>query len=165
MMSLPEVDTILDWAQEAGMKTGMVSTARITHATPAALYAKTSYRDWECDTMMPAPAPMEARDIARQLVETERGQRTNVVLGGGRAAFTPADDATKNHDVNDVNEFRCGRRDGVDLVKQWKHNHSRGQFVSSKSELFKINPKKTEHVLGNFVDFLKQKDTASLTRS
>ena len=99
--------------------------------------------------MMPAPAPMEARDIARQLVETERGQRTNVVLGGGRAAFTPADDAMKNHDVNDVNEFRCGRRDGVDLVKQWKNNHSRGQFVSSKSELFKINPKKTEHVLGN----------------
>ena len=164
-MSLPEVDTILDWAQEAGMKTGMVSTARITHATPAALYAKTSYRDWECDTMMPAPAPMEARDIARQLVETERGQRTNVVLGEGCPASTPADDATKNHDVNDVNEFRCGRRDGVDLVEQWKHNHSRGQFVSSKSELFKINPKKTEHVLGNFVDFLKQKDTASLTRS
>ena len=150
MLSLPEVDTILDWAQEAGMMTGIVSTARITHATPAALYAKTAYRDWECDAMMPEAAPREARDIARQLVETERGRRVNVVLGGGRAAFTPAEDAAEYHDINDVNEFRCGRRDGADLVKQWQHDHPRGQFVSSKSELFKINAKETEHILGCF---------------
>ena len=35
------------------MKTGLVTTARVTHATPAALYAKTAHRDWECDTQMP----------------------------------------------------------------------------------------------------------------
>ena len=44
MLATPEVDTVLDWAQEAGMATGLVTTARVTHATPAALYAKTAYR-------------------------------------------------------------------------------------------------------------------------
>ena len=44
MLATPEVNTVLDWAQEAGMATGLVTTARVTHATPAALYAKTAYR-------------------------------------------------------------------------------------------------------------------------
>ena len=30
---------------------------RITHATPAASYAATPYRDWECDTKLPARTP------------------------------------------------------------------------------------------------------------
>ena len=44
MLTTPQVSTVLDWAQEAGMATGLVTTARVTHATPAALYAKTAYR-------------------------------------------------------------------------------------------------------------------------
>ena len=43
------VTTILDWAQEAGKKTGFVTTTRMSHATPGALYAKTVNRHWECD--------------------------------------------------------------------------------------------------------------------
>ena len=43
------VKTILDWAQEKGMKTGFVTTTRMSHATPAALYSKTSCRFWECE--------------------------------------------------------------------------------------------------------------------
>ena len=31
------------------MDTGFVTTARVTHATPAALYARTANRGWECD--------------------------------------------------------------------------------------------------------------------
>merc|ERR1719347_337566 len=44
-----EVSTILDWAQAAGKKTGFVTTTRMSHATPAALYAKTVNRFWEGD--------------------------------------------------------------------------------------------------------------------
>ena len=44
MLNTPSVSTVLDWAQEAGMATGLVTTARVSHATPAALYAKTAYR-------------------------------------------------------------------------------------------------------------------------
>ena len=50
LSKLNEVETMLTWAQEAGMDTGFVTTARITHATPAALYAHTFERDYECDT-------------------------------------------------------------------------------------------------------------------
>lgn len=42
--------SIMDWAQAAGKHTGFVTTTRVTHATPAALYAHINHRDWECDT-------------------------------------------------------------------------------------------------------------------
>jgi alkaline phosphatase len=44
-----KLESILTWAQKAGMKTGIVTTTRLTHATPAALYAHSASRDWECD--------------------------------------------------------------------------------------------------------------------
>ena len=36
-------------AADEGMATGVISTARLTHATPAATYAETTERDWESD--------------------------------------------------------------------------------------------------------------------
>ncbi|HEX7952955.1 MAG TPA: alkaline phosphatase, partial [Burkholderiales bacterium] len=39
--------TILERAAERGMATGVVTTTRITHATPAACYAHSPDRDWE----------------------------------------------------------------------------------------------------------------------
>lgn len=48
--SLP---TILEQAAAAGKATGVVSTARITHATPAATYAHTPVRDWEGNQNLP----------------------------------------------------------------------------------------------------------------
>ncbi len=47
-----EIISTLDMAQEAGLKTGIVTTARVTHATPAALYAHSANRDWECDSFL-----------------------------------------------------------------------------------------------------------------
>lgn len=61
---------ILVYAKEAGMRTGLVSTCEITHATPAAFVANVKKRD------MP-----EA--IARQYLERE----VDVILGGGDRHF------------------------------------------------------------------------------
>jgi len=47
-----KVDTILKWAQDKSKSTGFVTTARVTHATPAALYAHIADRGWECDRDM-----------------------------------------------------------------------------------------------------------------
>ncbi|HVE58189.1 MAG TPA: alkaline phosphatase, partial [Pyrinomonadaceae bacterium] len=44
-----ETKTILEIAEEEGKSTGIVSTARVTHATPGACYAHTADRDWESD--------------------------------------------------------------------------------------------------------------------
>lgn len=44
-----KVPSIADWAQEEGKATGFVTTSRVTHATPAALYAHSPNRYWESD--------------------------------------------------------------------------------------------------------------------
>jgi len=36
-------------AEKAGMSTGIVTTTRATHATPASAYAFAADRDWESD--------------------------------------------------------------------------------------------------------------------
>lgn len=54
---------------------GFVTTTRITHATPAALYAHVSNRDWECDSSIPGPFKNCMKDIARQLVEDAPGNQ------------------------------------------------------------------------------------------
>lgn len=64
------VKTLLEKAAEKGKATGVVSTARITHATPAATYAHTPVRDWEADSNLPAGCGV--KDIARQLLEVSR---------------------------------------------------------------------------------------------
>ena len=47
-----KLSSILSWAQEAGLKTGIVTNSRLTHATPAALYAHAAERSWECDAFV-----------------------------------------------------------------------------------------------------------------
>merc|ERR1719304_110635 len=54
-----------DWASNVHKRVGVVSTARITHATPGAVYSHTANRDWESDSSSPGGCG----DIASQLVE------------------------------------------------------------------------------------------------
>jgi alkaline phosphatase len=42
-----QVTVFSEIATDMGKSVGVVSTARITHATPAAVYAKTANRNWE----------------------------------------------------------------------------------------------------------------------
>ena len=51
-----ELVTALELAEIAGLSTGIVTTARITHATPAATYAKSADRNWEDISDMPEEA-------------------------------------------------------------------------------------------------------------
>lgn len=71
-------------AKERGLALGIVSTARITHATPASVYARSASRDWEAFIVnAETHASSPCRDIATQLVEAE----WDVALGGGTAMF------------------------------------------------------------------------------
>ena len=49
MTDKSKVVSILTLAERAGMSTGIVTTTRITHATPASSYAHSVDRDWESD--------------------------------------------------------------------------------------------------------------------
>ena len=54
---------------EAGKDVGIVTTARLTHATPGAMYAHTPMRDWEADSDIPEGSEA-CEDIASQLVNS-----------------------------------------------------------------------------------------------
>ncbi len=45
-----ETKTLIEYAEETGRSTGLVTTTRLTHATPAACYAHSADRDWESDS-------------------------------------------------------------------------------------------------------------------
>lgn len=85
----------------AGKAVGIVTTTRVTHATPSAAYAHSANRDWYSDGEMP-PDALEGgcKDIARQLVEnipdievgtglgTPRGKRCEPSTTTGHRAGT-----------------------------------------------------------------------------
>lgn len=55
-----------------GRSVGFVTTARVTHATPAASYAHVADREWETDALLPSDPACAAngiKDIAAQLVD------------------------------------------------------------------------------------------------
>jgi alkaline phosphatase len=142
-----QVTTIAEMAEMAGMSTGAVSTARITHATPAAVYSHTPHRDWESDTDMPAEAMQEGCvDIARQLVEMKPGDGLEVAMGGGRQHFLPETAA----DPED--EGKKGRRkDGLDLTQKWVERYGNsGAYVWNKAQFDQLGPANVDHVLGLF---------------
>jgi len=141
--------TLLEQAEKAGFATGVVTTTRITHATPAATYAHVPERDWEDDSMVPPDATTSGcKDIARQLVEFGVGDGIDVILGGGRANFLPAAVADPEYP-----EVTGRRKDGRNLITEWLSlgNNSKGllrQYVW-KAESFAALETKGQ-VLGLF---------------
>ena len=70
--------------KEKGLALGIVSTARITHATPASVYARASDRNWEAYVeATDEDSGAQCEDIASQLVSTD----FDVALGGGTRSF------------------------------------------------------------------------------
>lgn len=75
--------TLLELAKARGMKVGVVSTAQITHATPAATYAHINQRNNENDIALQA-LPTDATYNQRL------GAGVDVLMGGGRRFFVPS---------------------------------------------------------------------------
>ena len=120
-----ELVTLLDIASLAGLATGVVTNTRITHATPAALFARTPHRRWESDAGMPEVARAAGcHDIARQLVEYDIGEGIDIVLGGGRREFLPEGSADPEYPG-----ARGLRIDGRNLIEEWQDRHSNGRYV------------------------------------
>ncbi len=118
-----ELVSALELAESRGKATGIVTTARITHATPAATYAKSPERGWESDDAMPAAArEAGCRDIAEQLVSFSVGDGLEVALGGGRRHFLPQQEGGR-------------RADGRNLIREWQAMHPQGNYVASADEL------------------------------
>jgi alkaline phosphatase len=100
------VRTLLEQAKRRDMKVGVVSTARITHATPAATYAHINDRNNE-------------NAIALQALPTDGtfnpalGDGVDLFLGGGRQFFVPSG-------TNDEEGGGGSRLDGRDLRAEFQ---------------------------------------------
>lgn len=126
-------ESIAKWAIDAGKSIGLVTTARVTHASPAGnilrlqtnlheidvefsvgLYAHSAERDWECNADV-AKSECDAslvEDIAQQLVHGDVGREFKVIFGGGRSKF---------YNENTENPYgnRGQRTDDRDLIREW----------------------------------------------
>ncbi|PHV12069.1 alkaline phosphatase [Chitinimonas sp. BJB300] len=120
--------TLLELAKAAGRGTGVVTTTRVTHATPAATYAHACHRDAESD-------------IAAQFVPGGAGFNSklvdgvDVLLGGGRQFFLPAGANGK-------------RADGRDLTAELQ---AKGYgYVASKADFDAVDSSKIDKLVGLF---------------
>ncbi|GAB6137866.1 alkaline phosphatase [Halanaerobaculum tunisiense] len=76
--------TLLEAAQRQGKETGLVSTTRLTHATPATFVSHIKDRDKE-------------NEIAKQILN----HKVDVLLGGGKRHFLPeSEDGARTDGVN-----------------------------------------------------------------
>ena len=106
-----------NWPTAAGLATGVVTTTRLTHATPASIFAHGPDRNWEDDSYLPAGEDGRGLSRPRRAVRSTSpfGDGPDVALGGGRAKFTP--------DTMADPEYASTKRhapDGRDLVAEWQ---------------------------------------------
>ncbi len=150
-LAATSVKTLLEKAADHGKATGVVSTARLTHATPAATYAHTPVRDWEADSNLPAGC--EVKDIARQLLEVSPKVRDSlkVAMGGGRTYFLPKTKNGANFFDPEYLTQQGRRNDGRDLTQEWLTTRGAGsQYVWNKAQFDAVDPGTTQHLLGLF---------------
>jgi alkaline phosphatase len=123
------VTTLLEVAKNKGFSTGVVTTTRVTHATPAATYAHICHRDLENDiaaAVVPGGAGYNAALGANGL---------DVLLGGGKQFFLPMAQGGK-------------RSDGRDLIAELKAKDY--AFAGNASEFNAINASATARMVGLF---------------
>jgi len=117
-----ELNTLFTDARQQGKSTGVVTTTRLTHATPAATYAHSPERNWEADSQLTDEAKTNGcKDIAAQLIDSP----LDIALGGGLKMFKPATDGGI-------------RADGLDLTVEWSQQQDH-HFISNRDELMKAD--------------------------
>ncbi|XP_037302148.1 alkaline phosphatase, tissue-nonspecific isozyme-like isoform X1 [Manduca sexta] len=153
------LDSLAAQFLKAGRRAGLVTTTRVTHATPSGLYAHSAYRKWECEATMPQDAA-ECKDIARQLVEDWPGRDLHVILGGGRQVLETNSTNTKE---DPYDTWSCRRRDNRNLTEVYiqdkEKRNLKYSYVKNTRELKEIDHQNTDYLLGIFANgHLKYED-------
>jgi len=104
---------ILTRAKKSGRSVGVISTARITHATPAAVYGHSVSRNWETkEDIDSKAAKFGCKSLSDQLLKNT----PDITLGGGAQKFTEkqlADWQEKDGHIYaaDAESFRAAPKD------------------------------------------------------
>ena len=120
---------------------GIITTARITHATPAGAYAHTPERDWESyDTRNfgKNQADLGCLDIADQLVR--RSPPLDLLFGGGRRFFYPV-----NRSDVENSSWTGSRTDNRSLIDDWK-----GKYIWNRTEMDQLTLGSSQPIFGLF---------------
>ena len=127
-----------DLVEKAGMSTGIVSTARLTHATPAAVYGHAQSRGWEADGDISKDGQASGCiDLATQLIAYGGADGLEVALGGGQRQFLSKDEGGK-------------RKDGKNLTIGWAKKSNAHTYVDNVTDLRAIDAGSDKKVLGLF---------------
>ncbi|KAA3676006.1 alkaline phosphatase [Paragonimus westermani] len=158
--SSQKIQSTLILAQKNGFSTGIVTTTRITHATPAASYAHSRDRNHEVDPsqnknystshwnfynseVSSSDSSFVCDDIASQLITN--GLDFNVILGGGSKMFYQNASAVTPKSPG-------SREDGKNLFEQWlreqQKRNRRYKLVFDSEELKQMNLDEVDYLFG-----------------
>lgn len=130
-----KLKNIFELVYQEGLSVGVVTTTRITHATPATVYAYSPDRNWETDGLLSkAGKDGGCSDIASQLID--QSHRIQVALGGGLEMF--------------MLEQYGGKRQSEDLINKWRSLYPYGKYVTNKKTLMSIEASSDTKLLGLF---------------
>ncbi|KAM9035271.1 alkaline phosphatase, tissue-nonspecific isozyme isoform 2-T2 [Sarcophilus harrisii] len=145
-----EVTSILRWAKDAGKSVGIVTTTRVSHATPSAAYAHSADREWYSDNEMPPQALTQGcKDISYQLIHNIPD--IEVILGGGRKYMFPKN--TPDVEYKDDEKASGTRLDGQFLTNVWKDKKPRNKnahYVWNRTQLLELDLDRVDFLLGLF---------------
>jgi alkaline phosphatase len=126
--------TVLEVAQKLGKKTGNVSTAEITDATPAVLDSHVSLRGCQGpnDTRTTCPGETKAAGGLGSIAEQTVDHKVDVVIGGGRNRFLQPLDAGGTKNVVDYAKEKGYRyvEDAAGLSAADRHKPLLGLFTT-----------------------------------
>ena len=133
------VPSVGDLLAQKGKSVGYVSTARITHATPASGFAKSADRDYEDNSALPAGCTYP--DIAAQLIQRMESGDVDLAMGGGRRHFLPKE-------VKGEEGSSGKRTDGRNLIEEAKKAGVQYAYDSTTFGQLKLDGK--QPILGLF---------------
>ena len=134
MSKRTEVESISDIFKKLDKSVGVVTNTRITHATPAALYAHSFDRNWEDDSKVPKDCSQD--DIALQLINSD----IDLALGGGKRHFLPLE----------IVGQKGKRTDSRNLIEEFKN--SGGIYLNNENDFQNYKIDTTKRLIGLFAD-------------
>ena len=145
---------------------GIVTTTRVTHATPAGLFGHVADRDWESfdgKAYTQAIKDQGCKDLAVQLIE-DHSQYIDVIFAGGRVKFM-----SKN-DTDPFNQDLTGDRiDGRNLIDEWEQKmkklNKKYKYVWNYESFKELKPNQYTNILGllahNHMDYEYERRNAT----